>query len=99
MAKAPLQQRQQHHCNVNKEASTRGHGGNHLALTQRHCHVVDGWANQARGCFYGCRHQHTSLKTVLFCKNVQSYKKNQNWRLSVHKHLNSMCTDDRQLMN
>jgi hypothetical protein len=33
----------------------------------------------------------TSLKTVFFCKNCQSYKKNQNWRLSVHVQLNSMC--------
>jgi hypothetical protein len=38
-----------------------------------------------------------SLKTVLFCKNGQSYKKNQNWRSSVHVKLKSTCTDNCQL--
>jgi hypothetical protein len=41
----------------------------------------------------------TSLKTVFFCKNGYSYKKNKIWRSSVHVQLNSMCTDDCLLMN
>jgi hypothetical protein len=41
----------------------------------------------------------TSLETVFFCKNGQSYKKNQNWRLLMHVQLNSMCADNCQLMN
>jgi hypothetical protein len=41
----------------------------------------------------------TSLKTVNFCKNGQSYKKNQNWRSSVKVQLNSMYTANCQLMN
>jgi hypothetical protein len=35
----------------------------------------------------------------VFCKNGHSYKKNKNWRLSVHVYLKSTCTDDCQLMN
>ncbi len=30
----------------------------------------------------------------LFCKNGHSYKKNKNWRSSVHIQLKSTCTDD-----
>jgi hypothetical protein len=41
----------------------------------------------------------TSLKTVFFHKNGYSYKKNKNWRSSVHVQLKSMCTDNCQLMN
>ncbi len=41
----------------------------------------------------------SSLKTVFICKNSQSYKKNQNWRSSVHVQLNSTYTDNHKLMN
>jgi hypothetical protein len=35
----------------------------------------------------------------VFCKNGHSYKKNKNWRLSVHVKWKCTCTDDCQLMN
>jgi hypothetical protein len=68
-----------------------------LASTQHHCWVLEGRANQVRGCFHG-HHFDNLFKKVFFCKNNQSYKKNQNWSLLVHVQLNSTCTDDCQFM-
>jgi hypothetical protein len=65
----------------------RGLGGNCLGIDTAPLPCC-GWAGDA-----------CTLETVFFCKNSQSYKKNQNWRSSVHVQVNSMCTDDHQRMN
>jgi hypothetical protein len=77
----------------------REHGGDRLSVDTAPLPCCGRAGEASKRMFSLSSLSTTSLKTVFFCRNGLSYKKNKKWRLSVHIQLNSTCTDDRQLMN
>ncbi len=77
----------------------RGCGGNCLGVDTAPLPCCGRACKASKRMFSWSSLSTTSLKTVFFCKNGHSYKKNKKWRSSVHIQLKSMCTDDCQLMN
>jgi hypothetical protein len=56
----------------------RGHGGNHLGLNTAPSPCCGRAGKASKRMFSWSSLSMTSLKTVFFCKNSQSYKKNKN---------------------
>ncbi len=73
----------------------RGRGGNCLSVNTAPSPCCGRACKASKRMFSWSSSSTTSLKTVFFFKNGHSYKKNKNWRSSVHVQLKSTCTDDR----
>ncbi len=77
----------------------REHGGNCLGVNTLSSPCCERVGKASKIMFLWPSLLTTSLETDFFCKKDQSYRKNKNWKLSVHVQLNSTCTDNSQLMN
>jgi hypothetical protein len=74
----------------------RGHGGDCLGINTVPLPCCGRACKVSKRMFSWSSLVTTSLKTEFFCKNSHSYKKNKNWRLSVHVQSENTCTEDHQ---